>query len=75
MLDPKEQAKGGFRAQRERQREGQNAHMTATDAPGAKSPDPTPTPSEPQADGGDAPKRADSVESTTPGARAPKRWH
>jgi hypothetical protein len=81
MLDPKEQAKGGFRAQLERQREGQNVILGGADVAAEKAPEGTPTPSEHQADGADgadgadASSPADTTESTTPSARRPKRWH
>ena len=74
MLDPKEQAKGGFRAQLDRQRERQNAIMGGEDV-AAKAPDGTPTPSEQPADGGDAASAADTAESATPGARRTQRLH
>ena len=76
MLDPKEQAKGGFRAQLARQREAQDAIMTAADVgAAAKAPDATSTPAEGQADGAGASSPAETAASTTPGARQPKRWH
>jgi hypothetical protein len=76
MLDPKEQAKGGFRAQvaRAEEQQAQHAHDAATAS--ADSADAAPAAAS-QADGEQGPAPRPPLESAlpTPPARPPKRWH
>jgi len=84
MLDPNEQAKGGFRAQAERRREREEQLAStastasaegAANAPSAASAE-TPAQPEAQADGGQAVGPPQTAEPPTPpGTRQPKRWH
>jgi hypothetical protein len=74
MLDPKEQAKGGFRAQIDRRREREEQLAAAASADGtADAPGGTPTQPEQQT-AEPAPPTAEPVP-PTPGTRQPKRWH
>jgi hypothetical protein len=81
MLDPKEQAKGGFRAQAERLREREEQPATTASADGAASapsgaPDGTSAQPEAQADGAHVVGPPQTAEPPTPpGTRQPKRWH
>jgi hypothetical protein len=73
MLDPKEQAKGGFRAHLAREAERHENREIASQADGT-SPE-TADDATQQGDGSDAAAPQAIAEPATPTGRQPKRWH
>jgi hypothetical protein len=77
MLDPTEQAKGGFRAQMARAKERQDAIKLEQDTRAATTPSEPPASPLNQADGADpdAPPSTEPLPAPAPVGRQPKRWH